>query len=67
MASPETIYRSLFIQARGVLKKKLMAHLRTRRSMRRARAGHPSGDYAWKAEPQSLRAKDDQCLLDLLK
>lgn len=32
--SPETIYRSLFIQARGVLKKELCAHLRTRRSMR---------------------------------
>lgn len=37
--SHETIYRSLFIQARGVLKKELMGHLRTRRSMRRARAG----------------------------
>ena len=28
---------------------------------------HPNGYYAWKAEPQSLRAKDDQRLLDLLK
>ncbi|AVO42360.1 IS30 family transposase [Simplicispira suum] len=37
--SHETIYRSLFVQARGVLKKELMAHLRTRRSMRRTRAG----------------------------
>lgn len=37
--SHETIYRSLFVQARGVLKKELMAHLCTRRSMRRARAG----------------------------
>ncbi|CAM3950374.1 IS30 family transposase [Paracidovorax anthurii] len=37
--SHEAIYRSLFIQARGVLKKELMAHLRTRCSMRRARAG----------------------------
>lgn len=37
--SHETIYRSLFVQARGVLKKELMTHLRTRRSMRRARAG----------------------------
>src|SRR5215510_4214297 len=27
--SHETIYRSLFIQTRGVLKKQLMAHLRT--------------------------------------
>jgi IS30 family transposase len=33
--SHETIYRSLFVQARGVLKKELMAHLRTQRSMRR--------------------------------
>jgi IS30 family transposase len=33
--SHETIYRSLFIQTRGVLKKELMKHLRTRRSMRR--------------------------------
>ena len=32
--SPETIYRSLFIQARGVLKKELKAHLRTRRQLR---------------------------------
>jgi len=34
--SHETIYRSLFIQARGVLKKELMAHLRSRRMMRRS-------------------------------
>jgi IS30 family transposase len=34
--SHETIYRSLFIQARGVLKKELMDHLRTRRRMRRS-------------------------------
>ena len=33
--SHETIYRSLFIQARGVLKKELLGHLRTKRSMRR--------------------------------
>lgn len=35
--SHETIYRSLFVQARGVLRKELMAHLRSRRVMRRAR------------------------------
>ena len=34
--SHETIYRSLFIQARGVLKKELVAHLRTRRMMRKS-------------------------------
>ena len=32
--SHETIYRSLFIQARGVLKRELLQHLRTRRVMR---------------------------------
>jgi IS30 family transposase len=35
--SPETIYRSLFVQARGVLRKELTAHLRSGRSMRRPR------------------------------
>ncbi|TPL04284.1 IS30 family transposase [Mesorhizobium sp. B2-4-11] len=32
--SHEAIYRSLFIQSRGVLKKELTAHLRTKRQMR---------------------------------
>ena len=35
--SHETIYRSLFIQARGVLKKELLAHLRSTRAIRRSR------------------------------
>jgi len=35
--SHETIYRSLFVQARGVLKKELIKHLRSRRSVRRSR------------------------------
>jgi IS30 family transposase len=35
--SHETIYRSLFVQARGVLKKELLKHLRTRRIMRRSK------------------------------
>lgn len=35
--SHETIYRSLFIQARGALKKELLAHLRCTRVMRRSR------------------------------
>jgi IS30 family transposase len=34
--SHETIYRSLFIQARGVLKKELLDHLRSKRRMRRS-------------------------------
>ncbi len=35
--SHETIYRSLYIQARGVLKKELLQHLRRTRAMRRSR------------------------------
>lgn len=35
--SHETIYKSLYIQARGVLKKELLAHLRTKRTIRRSR------------------------------
>ena len=35
--SHETIYKSLFIQARGVLKKELLAYLRTERTVRRPR------------------------------
>jgi IS30 family transposase len=34
--SHETIYRSLFIQARGVLKKELLQYLRSERTMRRS-------------------------------
>ena len=36
--SPETIYRSLYIQARGVLKKDLIKHLRSGRRIRRPTA-----------------------------
>jgi IS30 family transposase len=35
--SHETIYRSLYIQARGALKKELLQHLRRTRAMRRSR------------------------------
>jgi IS30 family transposase len=35
--SHETIYRSLYVQARGVLKKELIRHLRSKRTMRRPR------------------------------
>jgi IS30 family transposase len=35
--SHETIYRSLFVQARGALKKELLEHLRRTRGMRRSR------------------------------
>ena len=35
--SHETIYKSLFIQARGALKKELLTHLRTQRTIRRSK------------------------------
>lgn len=38
-----TIYRSRFIQARGVLKRELTAHLRTRRPMRRSKRARNVG------------------------
>jgi len=41
--SHETIYRSLFIQARGVLKKELLDHLRSKRRMRRSRHATVNG------------------------
>jgi IS30 family transposase len=41
--SHETIYRSLFVQARGVLKKELIQHLRTKRRIRRSRQSRASG------------------------
>ena len=45
--SHETIYRSLFIQARGVLKQELIQHLRSKRRIRRSRHasihGHSQG------------------------
>src|SRR5260370_10766694 len=42
--SHETIYRSLFVQALGVLKKELLSHLRSKRSMRRSRPVNPNAD-----------------------
>jgi IS30 family transposase len=42
--SHETIYRSLFVQARGVLKKDLQAHLRSGRAIRRSRHATGKGD-----------------------
>ena len=41
--SHETIYRSLFIQSRGVLKKELMKHLRTGRKMRQSKKYNTKG------------------------
>jgi IS30 family transposase len=45
--SHETIYRTLFVQTRGALKRELLAHLRSRRMMRKGRhastRGQPRG------------------------
>ncbi len=45
--SHETIYRSLFIQTRGVLKKELMVHLRTARQMRQSQGRQYKRVDAW--------------------
>ena len=42
--SHETIYRSLFVQARGVLKKELLDHLRSKRTIRRSQRADSNGD-----------------------
>jgi hypothetical protein len=42
--SHETIYRSLFVQARGVLKKALIEHLRTHRPIGRSRHATAKAD-----------------------
>ena len=41
--SHETIYRSLFIQTRGVLKKELLKHLRTNRTIRQSKHNNTKG------------------------
>ena len=41
--SHETLYRSLFVQARGVLKKELLQHLRSKRTLRRSKQARRKG------------------------
>ena len=41
--SHETIYLSLFVQSRGVLKKALIRHLRRRKTMRRSQHATTAG------------------------
>ena len=42
--SHETIYRSLFVQARGVLKKELLGYLRSKRLRRHPESGHSAAN-----------------------
>lgn len=57
--SHETIYKSLFIQARGVLKRELMKHLRSRRLMRRAKqaSSQETGERTSIVDPVSIRER----------
>ena len=55
--SHETIYRSLFVQARGVLKKELMAHLRTARQMRQAKGGTVKSGLGQIVDAVSIRER----------
>ena len=55
--SHETIYRSLFIQTRGVLKKQLMAHLRTARQMRQAKNGMTKSGLGQIVDAMSIRER----------
>jgi IS30 family transposase len=55
--SHETIYRSLFVQARGVLKKELLVHLRAPRTMRRSRHTSLKGNVGQIKDMVSIRER----------
>jgi transposase, IS30 family len=55
--SHETIYRSLFVQTRGVLKKELMAHLRTKRQLRQAKGGVTKSGVGQIVDTVSIRER----------
>src|SRR5271167_2338874 len=55
--SHEAIYRSLFIQTRGVLKKELMAQLRTARQMRQAKGGTTKSGLGQIVDTVSIRER----------
>jgi IS30 family transposase len=55
--SHEAIYRSLFIQSHGVLKKELMAHLRTRRQMRLAKGAKSGRGHGQIIDMVSIRER----------
>ena len=55
--SHETIYRSLFIQARGLLKKELIAHLRSGRAIRRGKTSTLKGRVGGLVDAVSIRER----------
>ena len=56
--SHETIYKTLFIQARGALKKELIRHLRRSRAMRRSRHHtQKTGDHGRIVDTVSIRER----------
>ena len=56
--SHETIYRSLFVQARGVLKKELLQYLRSKRTIRRSkRATQKGGAHGQIKDMVSIRER----------
>jgi IS30 family transposase len=55
--SHETIYRTLFIQSRGALKKQLLAHLRRGRTLRRSRTHQWQSSSQWLDEAFSIRQR----------
>jgi|TARA_B110000196_G_C21085918_1_gene635005 IS30 family transposase len=55
--SHETIYKSLFIQSRGILKKELQKHLRRGRKFRQSRAGNRGGNRGQIIDGISIRER----------
>jgi len=55
--SHETIYLTLFVQARGALKRELVAHLRRSRSIRRPRARHGNRGQGQIVDAVSIRER----------
>ena len=55
--SHEAIYRSLFVQTRGVLKKELTAQLRTRRQMRHAKGAKAKNGQGHILDMVSIRER----------
>src|SRR4029077_7275535 len=62
--SHETIYRSLFIQARGVLKKELLEQLRSKRRMPRSRHASASGQSRGQIVDASATPHEDSPQID---